>query len=100
MAEPSDLSLGPGTASAPEPSDLSFGPGKAAEPSDLSFGSLRGGGHRGLHLLEGTPDLGQRRVRALCRSARRPNSRVEGVLGLLAERARTIGLEARLSPAS
>lgn len=54
------------------------------------------GGTASLRMLDGAPDLGMRRVRALCRPSRRPVAAIDRLLDLLATRATEIGLRAEL----
>ena len=57
---------------------------------------VSGAESRTVRFLDGAPDLGMRRVRALCRPSRRPVAAVDRLLQVLAERARVMGLRAQL----
>lgn len=55
-----------------------------------------GPGRAALRVIDGAPDLGMRRVRALCRPSRRPVVALDRLLTLLAGRAAAIGLHPQL----
>ena len=58
------------------------------------LGAADGSGR--VRILDGAPDLGRRRVRALCRPVRRPIPSIDRLLRLLADRANEMGLDARM----